>query len=154
MWNRLLVPLDGSDQAESILPHLRRLLRRSDSEVIVLRVVPPPPVEEQPFPGAPPMPLGKSETDPVRNVLVPMDLSEPSGSALGPTIDLAKVFEARLVFLQVLEPGNENGGTAEESALARLREFSARAAAEGVGATEFVDRGDVVPAILENARFH
>jgi nucleotide-binding universal stress UspA family protein len=38
----ILVPLDGSVTAEAVLPHVRRLLRRSDSEVILLRVANPP----------------------------------------------------------------------------------------------------------------
>ena len=47
MWEKILVPLDGSETAEAILPHVRRLLRRHDSEVILLRVAHPPIAEEQ-----------------------------------------------------------------------------------------------------------
>jgi nucleotide-binding universal stress UspA family protein len=46
MIERILVPLDGSTTAEAILPHLKRLLRRSDSEVIVMRAANPPPAED------------------------------------------------------------------------------------------------------------
>jgi nucleotide-binding universal stress UspA family protein len=42
---RILVPLDGSLTAEKVLPHVRRLLRREDSELILVRAVVPPPVE-------------------------------------------------------------------------------------------------------------
>jgi nucleotide-binding universal stress UspA family protein len=42
MSQRLLVPLDGSDTAESILPFVRALLRRLDAEVLLLRAVNPP----------------------------------------------------------------------------------------------------------------
>lgn len=45
MIDRILVPLDGSRVAEQILPHLRRLLFRHDSEVILVRAAVPPPVE-------------------------------------------------------------------------------------------------------------
>lgn len=37
MFERILVPLDGSPRAELILPQLARLLRREDSEVLLLR---------------------------------------------------------------------------------------------------------------------
>lgn len=37
MVNRILVPLDGSPQAEQILAQVARLLRREDAEVILLR---------------------------------------------------------------------------------------------------------------------
>jgi nucleotide-binding universal stress UspA family protein len=42
MLERILVPLDGSTRAEAILTELHVLLVRSDSEVILLRVVVPP----------------------------------------------------------------------------------------------------------------
>src|SRR6516225_4959220 len=47
MLDRILVPLDGSATAQAILPHLRRLLRRRDSEVLLLSVAPPPIAEAQ-----------------------------------------------------------------------------------------------------------
>lgn len=42
MSQRLLVPLDGSDTAEAILPYVRGLLLRLDAEVLLLRAVNPP----------------------------------------------------------------------------------------------------------------
>jgi nucleotide-binding universal stress UspA family protein len=48
MLERILVPLDGSVTAEAILPHLRRLLRRHDSEVILLRAAEAPLTELPP----------------------------------------------------------------------------------------------------------
>jgi nucleotide-binding universal stress UspA family protein len=45
MIERIVVPLDGSLTAEAILPHVRRVLYRNDSEVILVRAVVPPPVE-------------------------------------------------------------------------------------------------------------
>jgi nucleotide-binding universal stress UspA family protein len=38
MYKRILVPLDGSKRAESILPHVEGLARCLDAEVILLRV--------------------------------------------------------------------------------------------------------------------
>jgi nucleotide-binding universal stress UspA family protein len=39
MFERILVPLDGSPHAELILPQIGRILRRADAEIILLRVV-------------------------------------------------------------------------------------------------------------------
>ena len=41
MFDRILVPLDGSPRAESVLAHVGRLLRREDAEVLLLRVSEP-----------------------------------------------------------------------------------------------------------------
>ena len=38
MLSRIVVPLDGSATAEEILPHLRRILRQVDAEVVLVRV--------------------------------------------------------------------------------------------------------------------
>jgi nucleotide-binding universal stress UspA family protein len=46
MFERILVPLDGSELAESVLHQVARLLRRKDAEVLLLRVVTLPPAVE------------------------------------------------------------------------------------------------------------
>lgn len=43
MLDRVLIPLDGSPTAEAILPQVRRLLLRRESEIILLRAVEIPP---------------------------------------------------------------------------------------------------------------
>jgi nucleotide-binding universal stress UspA family protein len=51
MYQTILVPLDGSSRAESILPHVRELARRFGSRVVLMRVAvhenmqPVPPME-------------------------------------------------------------------------------------------------------------
>src|SRR6185436_14739478 len=45
MLERIVVPLDGSLTAEAVLPHVRRILHRQDSEIILVRAVVPAPVE-------------------------------------------------------------------------------------------------------------
>lgn len=45
MIERIVVPLDGSLTAEAILPHVRKILHRTDSEVLLIRAVVPAPVE-------------------------------------------------------------------------------------------------------------
>ena len=44
MFERILVPLDGSKRAEVILAQIRRFLKRDDAEVLFLRVVDPHPL--------------------------------------------------------------------------------------------------------------
>jgi nucleotide-binding universal stress UspA family protein len=39
MYKKILVPLDGSDRAEAILPHVEELAKRYDSQIIFMRVV-------------------------------------------------------------------------------------------------------------------
>lgn len=45
MIERIVVPLDGSMTAEAILPQVRRVLYRKDSEIILVRAVDPPVIE-------------------------------------------------------------------------------------------------------------
>ena len=42
MYQRILVPLDGSERAEQVLPHVRELAHRFQAKVILVRVVEPP----------------------------------------------------------------------------------------------------------------
>jgi nucleotide-binding universal stress UspA family protein len=42
MFRRILIPLDGSPRAEAILPQVARLLKRKDSEILLLRAIPLP----------------------------------------------------------------------------------------------------------------
>jgi nucleotide-binding universal stress UspA family protein len=44
MYKKILAPLDGSERAERILPHVEELARLLDAEVVFLRVVDCPPV--------------------------------------------------------------------------------------------------------------
>ena len=41
MYNKILVPLDGSNRAERILPHVEELARQFEAEIIFLFVVEP-----------------------------------------------------------------------------------------------------------------
>lgn len=38
MYKKILVPLDGSELAEAVLPHVRSLAERFDAEIVLLRV--------------------------------------------------------------------------------------------------------------------
>jgi nucleotide-binding universal stress UspA family protein len=61
MYKRILVPLDGSKRAETILPHVEQLAQRFEAEVIFLRVVEPPPLMVTP--GQPDMTLHQQEVE-------------------------------------------------------------------------------------------
>jgi nucleotide-binding universal stress UspA family protein len=39
MYKKILVPLDGSDRAEAILPHVEDLAKRYESQIVFMRVV-------------------------------------------------------------------------------------------------------------------
>jgi nucleotide-binding universal stress UspA family protein len=49
MFERILLPLDGSRLAEAALPLVRKILERKDAEVVLLRALPPPPMVEGDF---------------------------------------------------------------------------------------------------------
>lgn len=49
MLDRILVPLDGSATAEAVLPQVKRLLKRKDTEVVLLRIVDLQPISEMEF---------------------------------------------------------------------------------------------------------
>ncbi len=42
MYSKVLVPLDGSDLAESVLPHVIGFAKGCAAEILLLRVIPPP----------------------------------------------------------------------------------------------------------------
>lgn len=57
MYRRILVPLDGSQRAEAILPHVIELAQCFAAEVIVLRVIEPLPPVTTPGMPVPSMPV-------------------------------------------------------------------------------------------------
>lgn len=61
MFDRILVPLDGSPVAETILGQVERILRRADSEVLILRVAPVPTFPYTEIPVLLPRPADEAE---------------------------------------------------------------------------------------------
>lgn len=57
MYNKILVPLDGSKRAEAILPHVEQMARCVDGTVILLQVIEPMPVVADPYDPMPIAPL-------------------------------------------------------------------------------------------------
>jgi nucleotide-binding universal stress UspA family protein len=93
----------------------------------------------------------RPETRPIRTILVPLDGSERSARALGPAIDVARIFGARLVLLHVLDPKREPGVPSPRQGLERAEEEARRA---GLRTLVLTEQGDPVKAILETCRFH
>ncbi len=97
-----------------------------------------------------------------KNLLVPVDGSEPSMAAVKLAIELARDQGARVTFAHATEPVQVAAweGAAElpsdpsEQVVTQemLDRFRAQAAAAGVDASTAVARGDVVDAILDLAR--
>lgn len=237
MIERIVVPLDGSLTAEAVLPHIRRLLYRHDSEVILVRAVVLPMVEtgysiaeaelgaareyvlgqrerleraavrvshlvrmgspvdvildvvreqkatmiamathgatgvgrllfgsvaegvlrKSPVPVltvrpfwsyelAPPVGI---ERRPVRNVLLAVDGSDLSFQSLPDVAQLADLFEARVVVLQVVEDGEQVG-----EARRHLQAIVKPIEKAGVETLVLVEQGDAVEQILKAVRFH
>jgi nucleotide-binding universal stress UspA family protein len=49
MYKTILVPLDGSERAEKILPHVEELARRFEAKVVLLQVIEPVPALISPY---------------------------------------------------------------------------------------------------------
>ncbi len=49
MYERILLPLDGSKRAEAILPHVREMAHRFGATVVLLQVVEPHPIALAPY---------------------------------------------------------------------------------------------------------
>lgn len=243
MIDRILVPLDGSRVAEQILPHLRRVLFRHDSQVILVRAAVPPPVEngmlvadsmlsaardyllklqdrmerqgvrvrtvsrvgaatgvildaaeeekatmiamathgetglkrllagsvaeailkQSPVPVMVVRPFwsyellpGRIDADdlkPMRNILVPLDESDDAEVLLPAVIELARLFEARIILLHVQEERKGEDPTErrlrDEDHLAR---FADRLDAQAIPQLTMIGKGDPARQILEAAR--
>src|SRR5437868_8333740 len=205
MIERIVVPLDGSLSAEAILPQVRRVLHRNDSEIILVRAVPQaeaaqgaageylqgqkeklerggarvkalvrvgPPVDAilgvveqergtmmalathgasgvsrlllgsvaegilrkspvpvlavRPFWCYEQFPPAGVELHPLRNLLLPVDGSDLSESALPGILELAGLFDLRVVLLRVLEGSRRRPASAEDHAEAvkQLKAFA------------------------------
>jgi nucleotide-binding universal stress UspA family protein len=61
MYNRILVPLDGSQRAEAILPHVAELAGRFAAEVVLVQVIEPFPAVSAP--GVPALSLPIADID-------------------------------------------------------------------------------------------
>jgi nucleotide-binding universal stress UspA family protein len=232
MFERILVPLDGSVMAENVLPQVRRLLRHGNVDIVLVRAVVPVPAEngmvlegenidaveayletvEEKLPetqvrsivrvGAAPrvvldvaaeekctliamathghgglqrLLLGSvaesvirkspvpvlavrpfvllEESRPVQNILVPLE----EGGALGPAEDLARLFDARLFLLRVLDHVPKKGvdaGRERMRAEDDLERLEGKLALRGVETVSLLQTGPTVEEIVRAVRAH
>ena len=242
MIERIVVPLDGSLTAEAILPQVRRLLYRHDSEVILVRAVIPSMaenaimvaeaelaaargymhgqmdrlekggvrtkivvrigspvgvildvVEEQgatmialathgatglkrllfgsvaealvrksPVPVLLVRPFWsyeiaapvRPEHAPVRNVLLAVDGSDLALEAVPGVIEIAELFDARVVLLRVLEGKKAEAAGEKAEAEKQLKAIAKAIERKGVETLSLIERGEPVEEILKALRFH
>lgn len=244
MIERIVVPLDGSLTAEAILPQVRRVLYRNDSEVILVRAVSPPMMENgvmlaeaelgaareymmgqverlekagvrvrhlvrvgspaqvilevakehqatlvamsthgcsgvkrllfgsvaeavlrrsevpvllvRPFWSYELVPAVRPDRAPVRNVLLPVDGSDLSLESLPGVIELADLFEARILLLRVLGPKARRTSGVDEKAEAekQLKAIARTVEKRGVETLSLIQTGEPVEEILKAAAHH
>jgi nucleotide-binding universal stress UspA family protein len=239
MIERIVIPLDGSLTAEAVLPQIRRLLYRHDSEVILVRAVDPPMAEnaitaaEAELGAAREYVLGqlerlekagvrakyvvrigspvgvildvvkehgatmialathgatglkrllfgsvaegllrkssvpvllvrpfwsyelvapvRTERAPVRNLLLAVDGSDLALAALPGVIEIAGLFDARIVLLRVLE---EKSAETPAEAEKQLKAIAKTIEKQGIETLSLIQRGEPVDQILKALRFH
>ena len=133
---------------------LKRILLGSVAEA-VLRKSPVPVFVVRPFWTAEQAVPDDLETRPVRNILLPVDGSDLAELAVSPALELATLFEGRVLLLRVVEP-RKNADDEHDLEEARnhlqgiAREFERR----GVRTHTLVEKGEPVDEILKTLRFH
>jgi len=239
MIERIVVPLDGSMTAEAILPQVRRVLYRCDSEIILVRAVEPPMADNpiliaeevlasareyilakverlreegvrvrhivrfgapagvildvvesekatmialathgatglrrllfgsvaetvirkspvpvflvRPFWSYDLTPAVVPELRPVRNLLLPIGGGDLALQALPGVVELARLFESRIILLRIFEGADRRAVVAPETTRARkeLEELALAIEKKGVKAVRLLGTGDPVDRILK-----
>jgi nucleotide-binding universal stress UspA family protein len=130
---------------------LKRLLMGSVAES-VLRKSPVPVFVVRPFWSAVPEQL---ETRPIRNLLLPVDGSDLAELAVPSAVELADLFDTRVLLLRVLEPHRKGDDARElEEAREHLGAVAHGFERKGIDTLSIVEKGDPVDAILQTLRFH
>jgi nucleotide-binding universal stress UspA family protein len=232
MFERILIPLDGSVMAEKVLPQVRRILHYVDAEIILVRAAVPMPFEngvvlapddlatarsylqrigdemsgasvklaargstaasliltvaeeekvsliamathgqrglkrvllgsvaesvlrKSPVPVLAVRPFALHEEHrPFRNILVPVE----KGGGIGPAEDLARLFDARLLLLRILDDAVRKGVDLHQErvqAEAELQQLEEGLEARGVEVISLLQTGPAVEEILHAVRIH
>jgi len=133
---------------------LKRILLGSVAEA-VLRKSPVPVFVVRPFWTAEQAVPEDLETRPVRNILLPVDGSDLAELAVSPALELADLFEGRVLLLRVVEPRKTGDGEREiEEARSHLQGIAREFERKGVRTHTLVEKGDPVEEILKTLRFH
>jgi nucleotide-binding universal stress UspA family protein len=134
---------------------MSRLLLGSVAEGI-LRKSPVPVLTVRPFWTHDWVPLAGAERQPIRNLLLPVDGSDLSVVSLPGIVELAKLFEMRVVLLRVLGGTGRKSTSVEEHAEAvkQLKALARTVEQKGVEAVTLVEAGDPARRILDSIRSH
>lgn len=133
---------------------LKRLLLGSIAEA-VFRKSPVPVFVVRPFWTAAQAPAEDLESRPLRTVLLPVDGSDLAGLAVPAAVELAELFDARVVMVRVLELRRKNGEAREiEEAREHLRGMARAFERKKIETVQLIERGEPVDEILKTLRFH
>jgi nucleotide-binding universal stress UspA family protein len=134
---------------------LSRLLMGSVAEIL-LRKTPIPVLAVRPFWSYDLAPIGGAEFRPIRNILYTLDGSDRSAEALPGVLELAELFESKIVLLRVLEAkkGKPASQAECEDAEAQLKSLSAMIEKKGVETSRLLEAGDPVEQILKATKAH
>ncbi len=134
---------------------MSRLLLGSVAEGI-LRKSPVPVLTVRPFWAREWVPPTGTERQPIHNLLLPVDGSDLSVASLPGILELAKLFEMRVVLLRVLDGTGRKSTSVEEHAEAvkQLKALAWSVEQKGVEAVTLVEAGDPARRILDSIRSH
>lgn len=133
---------------------LKRILLGSVAEA-VLRKSPVPVFVVRPFWTTEQEMPADLESRPVRNILLPVDGSDLAELAVAPSLEVADLFECRVLLLRVVEPRKNADESHEiEEARHHLQGIGREFERKGVQTHTMVEKGDPVQEILKTLRFH
>ncbi len=133
---------------------LKRILLGSVAEA-VLRKSPVPVFVVRPFWTTEQEMPADLENRPVRNILLPVDGSDLAELAVPSALEVADLFECRVLLLRVVEPRKGSDEVHEiEEARNHLQGIAREFERKGVETYAIVEKGEPVEEILKTLRFH
>jgi len=134
---------------------ISRLLLGSVAEGI-LRKSPVPVLAVRPFWSYELLPPAGTELLPMENLLVPVDASDLSIASLPGVVELARLFDMRIVLLRVLDGSQKKPASAENhgEAVKQLKALAQMVEKRGVEAVTMIKEGDPARQILDTVRLN